>query len=121
MDLEIISAACPVWAEIQTHIQRTLERISKKPMKHFDNSVFMLWPRLRNELGRWEDLDVEYRKIVAHAIFSMSSISMSDWFVRQAIEICPGLNLEFGKLIKNFNGENSESIRLYWKPIFGFF
>ena len=59
----------------------------------------MLWPRLLNDLVRWSDLDADWQRVVGRAIFALSSISMSDWFVRTALERCPDLEPELGGVI----------------------
>ncbi len=61
----------------------------------------MLWPRIINELMSWTNLNSERRQKVAYATFSLSSVGLTDWFIKEALRICPDLEAELGYMIRN--------------------
>lgn len=82
---------CPIWPTIREELEKAMVPIKAT----LDFSVFMLWPRVVDELLRWSDLDAKRRSTVSRTVFALSSISVSDWFVRRSIELCPDLTDEF--------------------------
>lgn len=84
-------AICPAWQNIQTGIKKSLPPTLVRP----DFGVFMLWPRILKDLEKWSGLDDERQIAVGRAVFALSSISLSDWFAREAVRICPDLAEEF--------------------------
>ncbi|MER2518429.1 MAG: ATP-binding protein [Candidatus Accumulibacter phosphatis] len=96
LDEPALAAACPEWPVIRDRLEDAVKRIVKQPPL----GLFMLWPRLCDDLGRWDTLDAERQQIVGRAIFSLSSVSWTDWFIREAIGRCPELEPELGKLLK---------------------
>lgn len=96
LDEAALIRVCPAWPDIRERIK------AQRPddFKHWPLGVFMLWPKLLDELRRWDEIDQARRTTVARAIFSMSSIGYTDWFIRQAIELQPALGDELGDLVK---------------------
>lgn len=95
LDEQALTAACPEWPRIKAIVENANDAKSgKQPL-----GLFMIWPRLVEELGRWTELDDAARKRLAHATFALSSVGWSDWFIRQALETCPELDAELGGLI----------------------
>lgn len=90
-DEEVLVRSCAVWPSIHTNLRKTMAQ----GKVDLNLGVFMLWPIIADELSCWNELNEERRLVVGQAAFSMSSISLSDWFVRQAIEICSDLANEF--------------------------
>jgi hypothetical protein len=60
--------------------------------------MFMLWPKLLVDLGRWDKLDLDQRLKVGHVVFALSSISRTKWFIDDALRRCPDLGPEFAEL-----------------------
>lgn len=95
LDEPALAAACPEWPAIRDRLEDSVKRIVKEPPL----GLFMLWPRLCDDLGRWDTLDAERRQVVGRAIFSLSSVGWTDWFIRDAIRRCPQLEPELGMLL----------------------
>lgn len=96
LDEQALTAACPEWPRIRAVMENANDvKTGKQPL-----GLFMLWPRIAEELRRWPDLDDAARKRIAHAAFALSSVGWSDWFIRQALAICPELEAELGGLIR---------------------
>lgn len=93
LDADVLTAACPEWPRIREALERVWK--SKEPMPL---GVFMLWPRLLNDLQRWNELSDDYRLRVGHAIFSLSSVGWTRWFIDEAVSRCPDLESELGEL-----------------------
>ena len=100
LDEAALVAACSEWPAIRDRLEDAVKRILKQPPL----GLFMLWPRLCDDLGRWDTLDAEHQQIVGRAIFSLSSVGWTDWFIREAIARCPELEPELGKLLKRSEG-----------------
>lgn len=100
LDEAVLTVSCPEWPSLRARIKE----ITGDDFKHLPLGVFMLWPRLLDDLTRWDGLDNTHQQAVTHAIFSMSSISRSDWFLRQGLTCCPALEPELGRLVKQPNG-----------------
>lgn len=95
IDLPVLLEACPEWSRIQAHFGDLLAEIGQQlPL-----GVFMLWPRLVEELGGWDRLDETRRRTIANAVFALSSVAYSDWFIATALRMCPGLAQELGALV----------------------
>ncbi len=93
LDEAALTMDCPVWPEIRASMENILMSGGGKRKLNF--GVFMLWPRIVNELKSWIDLDAGRREIVGRAVFALSSISRADWFAREAVRIFPDLKDEF--------------------------
>lgn len=90
-DQEALELACSEWEQIRQNLQKFLK--DTKGTTPF--GVFMLWPRLVADLGAWDLLDESRRLQVGHAVFSLSSIGWTRWFIDQALLLCPSLADEF--------------------------
>lgn len=88
-----LSKACPVWQEIREKIEREFPVGLVKYNKDF--GVFMLWPRILAELDHWSELEEQKKAAVGRVVFALSSVSLSDWFAREAVRICPDLADEY--------------------------
>ena len=91
LDEDALKARCTRWLEIRARIE---EHMGAKAAR-CDFGVFMLWPLILDELAMWHELDDKRRDTVGRALFALSSISLNDWFVREAIRLCPDLADEF--------------------------
>lgn len=78
---------CTAWPSIRAAIEQVMAGSNAK----LSFNVFMLWPRIVDELVRWPELDKARHRAVSHAVFALCSISMNDWFARRAVELCPEL------------------------------
>lgn len=87
LDEDALMAHCPDWPSIRANTEGHLEAKTIE----FNYGVFMLWPHILDELANWQKLDEKRRDIVGRAVFALSSISLHDWFVREAIKLCPDL------------------------------
>ncbi|MEO3712378.1 ATP-binding protein [Roseateles flavus] len=120
-DAEALSQDCPEWPRIREKLL-TFWKYSKVDMPL---GVFMLWPRLLADLRRWEALDDQRRVQVGHAVFSLSSIGWTRWFIDQALSVCPALTDEFEgldtlsrkKVVSAFNEQSSEEAVTSEMPI----
>ena len=99
LDESALAAACPEWPAIRAWVERKVNHFIS--VKQPPLGLFMLWPRLCDDLGRWDTLDAEHQQIVGRAIFSLSSVSATDWFVREAIGRWPKLKPELGNLLQH--------------------
>lgn len=90
-DPEALTLDCAEWPRIREKLL-TFWKYSKVEMPL---GVFMLWPRLLADLRGWESLDDQRRLQVGHAVFSLSSIGWTRWFIDQALLLCPALTDEF--------------------------
>ena len=95
LDPLALKSVCSEWDRIQEVLERFWTDSGKGQMPL---GVFMLWPRLIEDLQRWSNLDTELQIRVSHAIFSLSSIGWTRWFIDEAISICPALQQELGEL-----------------------
>lgn len=91
----MLIGVCPEWERIQEALQRFWKGREKEPLPL---GVFMLWPRLVEDLQRWATLDAELQTRIGHAVFSLSSIGWTRWFIDEALSICPALEHELGEL-----------------------
>jgi hypothetical protein len=95
LDEKALTEACPEWPRIRAHVENTeLSKSGKLPL-----GLFMLWPRIADELSHWAELDAGRLLKLAHAVFALSSVSLSDWFVKKALQICPDLDSELRSVI----------------------
>lgn len=92
-DAETLTACCPEWPRIREALLKFWKG-GKTPMPL---GVFMLWPRIQTDLHRWSSLDAARQIEVAHAVFSLSSVGWTRWFIDQAFAICPSLEEELGE------------------------
>ena len=95
LDEQVLSETCSKW----NFIRKTIEPVTAS--KHGKNplGLFMLWPRITDDLKRWVEFDAGTRIKIAHAVFALSSVSLSDWFIRETLNICPELLSELGALL----------------------
>lgn len=94
LDADVLVTACPEWPRIKEQI----EPFWKDNKGKIPLGMFMLWPRLLEDLTWWNDLDPEKQTAVGRAIFALSSIGRTHWFIDEALARCPGLEGELGAL-----------------------
>ena len=119
-DSDALTRDCPEWPRIREKLL-TFWKYRKVEMPL---GVFMLWPRLLAELRGWEALDDQHRIKVGHAIFSLSSVGWTRWFIDQALSLCPALADEFEGLdmpsrqmaASVFNEQSSEDAAISKTP-----
>ena len=92
---DVLLESCAEWNRIREALERFWARQEKEQMPL---GVFMLWPRLKLDLQRWPELDADQRTRASHAIFSLSSIGWTHWFIDESVSICPDLTHELGHL-----------------------
>lgn len=93
-DMEALVLECSEWQQIREQ----LLRFWKGGKEAMPLGAFMLWPRLLDDLRRWESLDEPHRVRTSRAIFSLSSIGWTHWFIEQALLVCPALAPELENL-----------------------
>jgi len=93
-DEAAFSQACPVWPEIRTQLIKIVRKVGLKLEFH----ELMVWPKIVADLTRWDDIDQAGRLKLANAVFSMMSITGTEWFISEAIAQCPGLEPYFQPL-----------------------
>jgi len=96
LDEKLLVDACAEWPRIKANVEGLATRFkaAKPPL-----GLFMLWPRIVDDLHRWDELDADKRLTIARATFAMSSVGFSDWFIREAVRVCPDLDSELGSLL----------------------
>ncbi|MDA0576180.1 ATP-binding protein [Burkholderia gladioli] len=96
LDEKLLVDACAEWPRIKAKVERlaTRSKAGRLPL-----GLFMLWPRIVDDLHRWDELDADKRLTIARATFAMSSVGFSDWFIREAVRVCPDLDSELGRLL----------------------
>ena len=87
LDEDHLMSLCPAWPRIRAGLEKSARPAGSK----LKFGVFMLWPRILGELANWSTISEERRPLIGRAVFALSSISMSDWFAREAVRICPDL------------------------------
>jgi len=95
LDAEVLTAVCTEWPRIREVVEEFWKRKGKEPMPL---GVFMLWPRLIKDLEQWHLLDEGQRLRVGHAVFALSSIGWTGWFIDDALSRCSDLERELGEL-----------------------
>lgn len=95
LDEQALTEACAEWPRIR----KRLEGIAGFKNGTRPLGLFMLWPRIADDLSRFAHLDAHRRRTVAHAAFALSSVGWSDWFIGEALRICPELDSELGYLL----------------------
>lgn len=121
LDQQLLDAWDPGWVELQLDEQQLLPSCPEWPRlrnrieqsRYFEADpaalgVFMLWPRLVAALAGWDELAQERRLALGHAVFALSSISMSDWFVREALRHQAALQGELAPLLWSPDSEDTE-------------
>lgn len=93
LDEDVLMKTCPEWGRIRCRI----EGHSKYARGNLPLQVFMLWPRLVEDLDQWGELKQTQRFAVSNAVFALSSISSTAWFISAAIKLCPELASELGE------------------------
>jgi len=93
LDEEALREACPPWPEIRARIDEETAHLVRRPRL----APCMLWLGLRSDLDHWPALDATRQRAVAHAVFALSTVCWSDWFVREALRRCPELQPELGR------------------------
>ena len=83
-DEELLLASCTAWPEIRAGVEKHLALLSTKPSLN----VFMLWPKIVDELAHWPERDEARQRAVSHAVFALCSASGNAWFARRAVELC---------------------------------
>lgn len=113
IDIQLLSAYAPSWQSLEEDVEAlSLEcsewrQIREQLLKYWRGGdvamplgVFMLWPRLVDDLRHWTTLDDQHRVHVGRAVFSLSSIGWTRWFIEQALLLCPALASELENLDK---------------------
>jgi hypothetical protein len=96
LDEQTLVTACPEWPRIRERLEDAVQPING----HAPLGLFMIWPRVLRDLNRWGELDAGQRLRVGHAIFALSSVGWTDWFIDAALKLCPDLNSELGALLR---------------------
>ena len=95
---DALKACCEIWTDICKALN---SRFVKKGNGDLDFRVFMIWPRIVRDLSNWSAVDSDQRLIIGRAAFALSTISTTDWFLRQAVKICPDIANDFSFLSEN--------------------
>lgn len=91
--------ACPVWPEVRDGVAS-----AARPRTLLSLGVFMLWPHLLSEIHGFDDLDAIRRAQVAHAVFALSTIGRTQWFIDKALALRPELAAEIGLAARRGDG-----------------
>lgn len=96
LDEQLLTEVCAEWPRIRSRVEGLADPKNGKPPL----GVFMLWPRIVDDLRHWGKLGQDRRLVLAHAAFALSSVGRSDWFVREALRICPDLDAELAPVLR---------------------
>jgi len=107
-DREAFLQKCPVWTEIATNIELNLHKLPGTSFRLYPEA-FMAWLPFIEELSQWASLDKAKRNELACTVFALSSISLSEWFVRDAIRRCPDLIAEFEQLLNDKKYQDAQA------------
>jgi hypothetical protein len=86
-DEDALIEVCPVWPRL---FERTTPKV-KKVMQKTGFRGLMTWLDIRTDLARWAELTEPDRITLVNAVFSMMTITLSEWFISEAIKLCPSL------------------------------
>lgn len=95
LDEEVLVESCSEWETIRQRLESRLG--AYKAPNAF--GLFMLWPRILEDFKSWGSLSDERRRHAGHAIFALSSVGLTDWFISQALAVAPELETELGELL----------------------
>lgn len=98
LDVEVLVAECAEWPRIREVIEEPWVRGGKEPMPL---GVFMLWPRIVRDLQQWLELTEDRQTRVVHAVFALSSIGLTRWFIDEALSRRHELAPELGELTRS--------------------
>jgi hypothetical protein len=82
---------CPVWPEVRDGVASAARL--RTPLSL---GVFMLWPHLLSDLHDFDQLDDARRIRVAHAVFALSTVGRTRWFINEALALRPEIADEIG-------------------------
>lgn len=99
-----LARACAEWGRISVRLYAR-----RDIQQSVGLTAFMLWPSIVENLLEWQDLEPARRIAVCNAVFALSSIGWSNWFVRQAIKHCPGAAAELGQLLSGDEARQDEA------------
>ena len=89
---------CPEWPILKANIERLTERsFESVPAKAL--RLLMLWPIVQERIGHWKD-DEPKDWPTLEAIFSLSSITDSPWFINQAMLLSPNVRSRLQKIFQ---------------------
>lgn len=94
-DDESMQSSCNVWIDIRDQL---LKRFRGNGTEKLDFRAFMIWPRIVQDLSNWSNIEPPRRLIVGRAAFALSTISLSHWFLRESVRICPEVAMDFSWL-----------------------
>lgn len=106
LDEVSLGVACPVWSEIRERIRGE----AGGDFRHWPLGTFMVWPEVLAELRRWDDLAAERRVAVGRAVFALSSIGYTDWFIHAALKVQPQLQDELGALVRRTDRKTPDEV-----------
>lgn len=104
LDEASLGIACPTWSEIRERLRGE----GGGDFRHWPLGVFMVWPEVLDDLRRWDDLAADRQIAVGRAVFALSSIGYTDWFIREALKVQPELEDELGALVRSTKGETPD-------------
>jgi len=91
---------CPEWLEIKTNLEQKIEKLNIKIENESDKYSFLtIWKKIKADINKWEKLNQLSRENTINAIFSLSSATYSDFFIKYASDNCEDLNREFNNIL----------------------
>lgn len=93
------SAACAEWPVLKANIERLAKRSFESVPAH-GQRFLMLWLNIREQIRKWKD-DERKDWPTLEAIFSLSSITDSPWFINQAMVLAPDISRRLRKLFQD--------------------
>lgn len=94
LDDAVLADTCDEWLKIKERLQRFVPvNNASLPL-----GMFMLWPRIVQDIEQWDTTGSERQQQLSHAVFALSSIGWTGWFIDRAIALCPALAHDLGAL-----------------------
>ena len=92
------SVGCPEWPMIRQRLKAVAA-----PIRAPELDPLMLWFELDDRLGEWSALGEREKEGLANEIFTVASITGSDWFLRTAIAREPSLRGFYSVMLEGSN------------------
>ena len=73
-------------------MRESMATLTASVMQKGNRGPMMVWPKICGDLADWDGLDEARRVTLVNAVFSMMTLLLSEWFVREAIRRCPGVS-----------------------------
>lgn len=98
-DAARFASECPEWPAVK----KCLERVAGKRIEQIDPQILqflMCWAPLKGAIATWDGIARDQWPTL-EAIFALSSITNSEWFLNEALRVCPMAAEWLGEIFEN--------------------